>query len=1062
MDPQTSAPPVVAVVVTCDPGLWLEDTLAALAAQDYPSLSVLVIDTASVDDPTSRIAAVLPDAYVRRVDRRGFARAANDVLTVVEGASHFLFCHDDAAPAPDAVRLLVEEAFRSNAGIVCPKLVDWDRPDRLLAVGLSADKQGFPVNLVERDELDQEQHDAVRDVFVAPGGATLVRADLFSALGGFDPVIDLFGEDLNLSWRAQLAGARVMVNPEAQVRHREALRRGERAGWDGADGRLEAYRLGEEHRLRTLLTCYGRFRLLRLLPQAALMSLAEAVWHLLAGRPPYAIATLRAWLAALRESGLADIRRATQAKRSLPDAELRRLQARASSRLRAELRSRVHRGALGSGLAESISSGDGRLAVGAWVGVLLVLAAGSRSLLGAGIPGVGHLPVTAGGPGHWWRLWAAGWRPGGLGSAAPSPPALALLGLAAGLLLGGTGTLQHLLVLGPLVLGPLGVYRAARMFPSRRGQVLALVLYAAAPVSYNALAGGRWAGLVGYAAAPWLLAGLCRSWEPPSGEPGFLRFVIRRSASLGLLIGVAAALAPPTLVLVPLVGAGLALGGLAVGRRAGAARTAAVALGSSAVGAALLLPWSFDTLSSRTALFGVPGDPAHPPGLGQLLALHTGPVGVNWLNWALPVAAALPLVIGTSWRLEWAARCWGVAVVGWGVAWAAGRGWIGVPMPVPEVTLSVVAAALSLSAAIGIVAFELDLARYRFGLRQLAATVAGAAVVVSMLPTLVAAAGGRWHLPRRDFASTLSFAAPPHEAGGFRMLWVGDPNALPLGSWRLADGVGYATSDSRLPDVTDQWPAGSAGATPLLASDLRLASQGRTTRLGHLLAPMAVRYLIIPVRLAASGSGVPRVAAPVALLQALAVQEDLRSVSGDEALVIYQNTAWAPSRAVLPAAAVAASRSGDPAAAQDVSLDAAEPVLPGELADRFHGRVPGPGEVYVASSSSRRWRLSVNGRAAARRPAFGWAMAFALPGNGGKAALVYRTPPTRDLALGLEVALWLVALVWLIRRGRQAGSPLIVDEPGTFGRGPVRPASRRPPRQEPETAVVASEELWPS
>jgi GT2 family glycosyltransferase len=1061
MDPQTSAPPVVAVVVTCDPGLWLEDTLAALAAQDYPSLSVLVIDTASVDDPTSRIAAVLPDAYVRRVDRRGFARAANDVLTVVEGASHFLFCHDDAAPAPDTVRLLVEEAFRSNAGIVCPKLVEWDRPDRLLAVGLSADKQGFPVDLVERGELDQEQHDAVRDVFVAPGGATLVRADLFSALGGFDPVIDLFGEDLNLSWRAQLAGARVMVNPAARVRHREALRRGERAGWDGPDGRLEAHRLGEEHRLRTLLTCYGRFRLLRLLPQAVLMSVAEAGWHLLAGRPAFAIATLRAWPAALRESGLADIRRATQAKRSLPDAELRRLQARASSRLRAEVRSRLHKGGLGPGLAESISSRDWRLAAGAWVGVLIVLAAGSRSLLGAGIPGVGHLPVTSAGPGHWWRLWAAGWRPGGLGSAAPSPPALALLGLAGGLLLGATGSLQHLLVLGPLVLGPLGAYRAARMFPSRRGQVLALVLYAAAPVSYNALAGGRWAGLVVYAAAPWLLAGLCRSWGPARGEPAFLRFVTRRSVSLGLLIGVTGALAPPALVLVPLVGAGLALGGLAVGRGAGAARTAAVALGSSAVGAALLLPWSFDTFGSRTALFGVPGDPAHPPGLGQLLAFHTGPVGVNWLNWALPVAAALPLVIGTSWRLEWAARCWGVAVVGWGVAWAAGRGWIGVPLPVPEVTLSVVAAALSLSAAIGVVAFELDLARYRFGLRQLAATVAGAAVVVSMLPTLVAATGGRWHLPRRDFASTLGFAAPQRAAGGFRMLWVGDPNALPLGSWRLADGVGYATSDSRLPDVADQWPAASAGATPLLATDLRLASQGRTTRLGHLLAPLAVRYLIIPVRLAASGSGVPRVAAPMALLQALAVQEDLRAVSGDEALVIYQNTAWAPSRAVLPPAAVAASRSADPAAAQDVSLDSAEPVLPGGLADRFHGRVPGPSEVYVASSSSGRWRLSVNRRAGARRPAFGWAMAFAVPGSGGQAVLVYRAAPTRDLALGLEVALWLVAVAGLIRRGRPAGSPLIVDEPGTPGPGPVRPAPRRA-RHEAETAAETSEELWPS
>ena len=188
MDPQPSAPPVVAVVVTCDPGPWLEDALSALADQDYPNLSVLVIDAASTDDPTARVAAVLPTAYVRRLGaaRRVRPRRQRGPDGRRGGVALLLFCHDDVAPAPDAVRVMVEEAFRSNAGVVCPKLVEWDHPDRLLSVGQSADKVGVPSDLVERGELDQEQHDAVRDVFCAPGGCTLVRADLFASLGGFD------------------------------------------------------------------------------------------------------------------------------------------------------------------------------------------------------------------------------------------------------------------------------------------------------------------------------------------------------------------------------------------------------------------------------------------------------------------------------------------------------------------------------------------------------------------------------------------------------------------------------------------------------------------------------------------------------------------------------------------------------------------------------------------------------------------------------------------------------------------------------------------------------------
>src|SRR6478736_6013790 len=110
-------PPVVAVVVTNDAGPWLESTLAALAAQDYPALSVLVLDNGSVEDPTPRIAAAMPRAFVRR-------RAANAALGAVEGATFLCFLHDDSTLDPDAIRLMVEEAYRSNAGIVGPKLVD--------------------------------------------------------------------------------------------------------------------------------------------------------------------------------------------------------------------------------------------------------------------------------------------------------------------------------------------------------------------------------------------------------------------------------------------------------------------------------------------------------------------------------------------------------------------------------------------------------------------------------------------------------------------------------------------------------------------------------------------------------------------------------------------------------------------------------------------------------------------------------------------------------------------------------------------------------------------------
>ena len=62
------------------------------------------------------------------------------------------------------------------------------------------------VDRILEGEVDHGQHDAVRDVFVAPSGCILVRADLFRELKGFDPGIVAMGEDLDLSWRSQVAG----------------------------------------------------------------------------------------------------------------------------------------------------------------------------------------------------------------------------------------------------------------------------------------------------------------------------------------------------------------------------------------------------------------------------------------------------------------------------------------------------------------------------------------------------------------------------------------------------------------------------------------------------------------------------------------------------------------------------------------------------------------------------------------------------------------------------------------------------------------------------------------
>src|SRR5271155_153640 len=256
---ESRAPAVVAVIVTTGPGPGLEAAAASLAGQDYEELSLLVLANGDAPSVAERIAGVAPNAFVRLLDEnRGFGAACNEASLMVEGSAFFLFCHDDVRLESNAVQLMVEAAYRTNAGIVTPKVVAYEDPLVLLHVGQTSDRFGVVRERIEKGEIDHGQQDLERDVFVAPGGVTLVRADLFKALRGFDPLISLIGEDLDLCWRAQVAGARIVVAPSAIVAHRQTIATGERPVSALGTRRASRQDLQRRHQLLVVATGWGR------------------------------------------------------------------------------------------------------------------------------------------------------------------------------------------------------------------------------------------------------------------------------------------------------------------------------------------------------------------------------------------------------------------------------------------------------------------------------------------------------------------------------------------------------------------------------------------------------------------------------------------------------------------------------------------------------------------------------------------------------------------------------------------------------------------------------------
>ncbi|MFV0309033.1 MAG: glycosyltransferase [Desertimonas sp.] len=1025
------APPVVAVMVVHAPGPWFGATLDALARQDYPNLNTLFLLTGPTDDGggdvRTQILDRLPGAFVRDLGaNRGFGIAANEVLQLVEGDSGFFcFLHDDVAPDPDAIRALVEELYRSNAGVVGPKLVEWDHPGTLQHVGLGLDRFGEIDPIIEPDEADQEQHDRVRDVFVVPSACLLVRADLFRTVGGFDPALSFHGEDVELCWRVHLSGARVVVAPQARARHREQL--------EARRPDLNHAAMRARHRMRAVATLTSGTRLLVRSVELVVFTVIELVVGLFTGRFGEAWASLRGLVGLIpRTPALLARRRAVHGLRHVPDQELVALHSKGNARIASYLRSRQTTTYVGE---ETSVRRWRESTLGAnlvWVVLVAWLLVASRSLINDRVPPIGEMLPFPDSPGDLWSQFVSGWNSNGLGSTSAPPTGWGLLSILSILWAARAGLGLTVAVIGSILLGLLGMWRLAAIFPHHRARIVALMVYGAVPLIPSLVSTGRLGALFAYATVPWFVHLLRRALGIGTADPelvdedlvdGILeptpRERVRRTAVLALVAAVGVALAPPIFVVAASVVAVFAASSLAAGagvRTSGwSLATGLIALGGAWV---LNLPysltWSWSDLTAIESL--------NPPGRGlvEIASMDFGEARFALPALALIVPVVTTLVLARSWRLTWAGRAAGLVLVFGLLAVLQDRG-IGPRLPDIGYLLVPMAVGLALGAASLAAAFGDDVAGRSFGWRQPVALAGLGAVAVGCLPAVFTVTDGGFFAPRSALTElTTAYAGTnlDETTSGVdaRVVYLGDPRLLPVRGTTVADGVAMAVIDDGPLDTRDRWPADDGELRAHLVEVVRDIAAGQTGRGGRMLAPFGVRFVVVPLVDGLASTNADPLPAPEGLISALSGQLDLRQRTTLPSFVVFENTAaWSTvTHLGEPLAEATTADSLDVLIELDTTT--ATPILAGADRRREATGAVEAGTAHVGISPDDHWELTVDGTAAPLRPAFGATSAYDVSA-GGTATLVYSPSGARRAALVLVALAWLATILAASRLG---------------------------------------------
>lgn len=197
---------------------FLKDCLESLKRQTYEDMEVILVDNASTDGSIELARGLYPGIKVVELhSNTGFAYAVNRGIEAAQG-EYVLLLNNDTIVFPNFVKNQYKmikgkpDVFSCSALMIQNgkhELVD-DAGDELAALGW-----GFAP---DRDK-PVSGCGVPHEVFSACAGAAIYRKSVFDEIGLFDESFFAYLEDMDIGYRARLAGFRNLYNPYAKVYH---------------------------------------------------------------------------------------------------------------------------------------------------------------------------------------------------------------------------------------------------------------------------------------------------------------------------------------------------------------------------------------------------------------------------------------------------------------------------------------------------------------------------------------------------------------------------------------------------------------------------------------------------------------------------------------------------------------------------------------------------------------------------------------------------------------------------------------------------------------------------
>ncbi len=184
------------------------------------TFEVIVADNASRDESLQLLARDYPEVKVVALpENRGFTGGNNAGIRAAQGEFIVLLNNDTEVDPHWLEEIIAAFERHPEAGLVASKMKLFDRRDTFHTAGDFYRLDGIPGNRGVW-EIDRGQYDREEYVFSACGGSAAYRKSMLDQIGLLDEDFFYSCEDIDLAWRAQLAGWKCVYAPKAVVYHK--------------------------------------------------------------------------------------------------------------------------------------------------------------------------------------------------------------------------------------------------------------------------------------------------------------------------------------------------------------------------------------------------------------------------------------------------------------------------------------------------------------------------------------------------------------------------------------------------------------------------------------------------------------------------------------------------------------------------------------------------------------------------------------------------------------------------------------------------------------------------